>query len=150
MFIDDEAQLPNTVWYDLVKYRDSYVCQWCGADSGRMTAHHINGVGGEGSSGRNRVGGDNRLSNGITLCSRCHNNHHRSWESRTAQQKSHWKGKKRGPWSDERKLAKSEQMTGREPWNKGKKVPREPVDCPNCGRSCQGKQGLAMHQRHCG
>jgi N6-L-threonylcarbamoyladenine synthase len=53
-------------WRQKVLWRDSYKCQHC-SSSDRLQAHHIQG---------RSKGGTNRVSNGITLCEKCHKDLH--------------------------------------------------------------------------
>jgi len=55
-------------WRKLVFKRDSYTCQICG-NGGNLNAHHLEGF-------NNNLNLRTTLSNGITLCKRCHNNFH--------------------------------------------------------------------------
>jgi len=55
-------------WSILVKHRDNYTCQWCGAVNAIFNAHHIvpKGV------LHNKLAGYIALENGVTLCKGCH------------------------------------------------------------------------------
>jgi 5-methylcytosine-specific restriction endonuclease McrA len=54
-------------WRAKVLWRDKYQCQHCKSKE-KLQAHHIR---------QRRDGGTNRVSNGITLCERCHGDLHR-------------------------------------------------------------------------
>ena len=59
--VDDEEQLPETIWLALVKARAGFRCEDCGGTEDRIDSHHLNGD-----------HADNRLVNGQALCTRCH------------------------------------------------------------------------------
>ena len=54
-------------WSKKVKERDKNTCQDCGTTRGKMHAHHIK---------PQSIGGQDVLSNGITLCAKCHRARH--------------------------------------------------------------------------
>lgn len=56
----------HSAWARMVKHRDGYVCQECGA--GDVEAHHILPV---------SKGGGYSMDNGVTLCVSCHRNKHK-------------------------------------------------------------------------
>lgn len=61
-------------WHDTILKRDEYTCQICGQVGGRLNVHHIKPFA---KYPKLRL----ELSNGVTLCERCHRNIHRKKES---------------------------------------------------------------------
>lgn len=74
---DEERQVGRNYpeykeWRQVVYKRDSYICQICGKEGGNLNAHHLEGY------------TDNpelrtTLSNGITLCEKCHKDFHHQY-----------------------------------------------------------------------
>ena len=61
----------NTYWMNSVYLRDNYTCQCCGDDKGRnLNAHHLEGY-------HWCIELRFELSNGITLCEKCHSQFHK-------------------------------------------------------------------------
>lgn len=56
-------------WRQCVLERDNYTCQMCGKQGGKLNVHHIERY-------RNNIERRTDVSNGITLCEKCHKELH--------------------------------------------------------------------------